>query len=429
MRLERRYAGYTYSYPHKTAYRAFARPMPLRELWANENREALFLYLHVPFCEMRCGFCNLFTMSNPDGDLEMRYLDALERQARETAEAIAPARFARMAIGGGTPTFLSERGLERLFAMAEETFGVDATRIPASVETSPETATREKLQLLREHGVERVSIGVQSFVDAEVHAVGRAQRRASVETALMRIRESGAPVLNVDLMYGLPGQTARTWSESLDAALRYAPEELYLYPLYVREATGIAPRFVMGGDARPSLYRMAVERLLDAGYEQVSMRMFRRHVADAANAPVYCCQSDGMVGLGCGARSYTRRVHYSFEWAVGRPTIRDIIQRYIARDSFADAEYGIVLDDEEQRRRWVVQSLLQKEGLDRTAYRARFASEVLDDFAMLRELNGFLAIDEQKIVPTEAGLEWSDALGPALYSARTNELMEAYELR
>jgi hypothetical protein len=89
------------------------------------------------------------------------------------------------------------------------------------------------------------------------------------------------------------------------------------------------------------------------------------------------------------------------------------------------------IDDEDQRRRWVVQSLLQKEGLDRAAYQSRFAGDVLEDFAILHEFagNGLLALDAQRIAPTDAGLEWSDALGPALYSSRTNQLMEAYELR
>lgn len=92
------YEAYTYAYPHKTAYRPLEPALPLAELWQAEERRALFLYMHIPFCEMRCGFCNLFTTTNPRGDFKTAYLDALEGQARRVREALGPATsFARLA--------------------------------------------------------------------------------------------------------------------------------------------------------------------------------------------------------------------------------------------------------------------------------------------------------------------------------------------
>ena len=105
------YVSYAYSYPHKTAYRPFDVPVRLEDAWASENKESLFLYLHVPFCEMRCGFCNLFTTANPNENMIAVYLDALKRQAGEVRRALGDGvRFTRMAIGGGTPTFLGGIG-------------------------------------------------------------------------------------------------------------------------------------------------------------------------------------------------------------------------------------------------------------------------------------------------------------------------------
>src|SRR5262245_30852118 len=100
------FQGYSYAYPHKTAYRALTPAVDLDELWAGERREALFLYLHVPFCEMRCAFCNLFTQARPPDDLVSTYLTALRRQACQVRAALPDARFARCAVGGGTPTYL-----------------------------------------------------------------------------------------------------------------------------------------------------------------------------------------------------------------------------------------------------------------------------------------------------------------------------------
>ncbi|HEU0174928.1 MAG TPA: STM4012 family radical SAM protein [Blastocatellia bacterium] len=428
------YAGYAYAYPHKTAYRALDPPIALRDLWAAERRDALFLYLHTPFCEMRCGFCNLFTTVNPPQGFAQDYLAALRRQAARTRGAVGRATFARLAIGGGTPTYLDESSLESLFDVAERIFGVDPQNIPVSVETSPLTAESGKLRLLRERGVDRISVGAQSFIEAEVKAVGRSQKTATVEQALDRIRGFGFATLNIDLIYGLPGQTTESWLESLRAALRFSPEELYLYPLYVRPLTGLGRRGQeTEDDLRLACYRAGRRRLLESGYRQVSMRMFQSSQASTAGGLAYCCQNDGMVGLGCGARSYTRGLHYSSEYAVGATGVREILAAYIAKPdgAFDFADYGFTLDGADQRRRFVIQSLLQVEGLHFDAYRARFGSEATDDLPELAPLedHGLATREGEHLRLTEAGLEMSDAIGPSLYSARVRNLMESYQLR
>jgi oxygen-independent coproporphyrinogen III oxidase len=427
------YRGYLYSYPHKTSYRPLGRPVTLREAWSAEDRRALFLYLHVPFCEMRCGFCNLFTRARPRDEMVREYLAVLRRQAARAREAVSPAGFARLAVGGGTPTYLDAGGLEELFDVAEGVLGADLARIPISVETSPETAVADRLAVLRARGTDRVSIGVQSFVDAEVRAVGRAQSATEVDAALDRIRAAGFPVLNVDLMYGLPGQTEATWLESLERALRFAPEELYLYPLYVRPLTGLARRDRSWDDQRLELYRLGRDLLRGRGYEQISMRMFRAASAPEDGGPVYCCQEDGMLGLGAGARSYTDRLHYSTEYAVGGRGVLEILRAFLARadDDLDRIGYGVALDEDDRRRRYAILSLLQRDGLDLAAYRRRFAGDALEELPELSELerSGLARRDRQRLVLTEAGVERADAIGPWLHSRRVSELMARCELR
>jgi oxygen-independent coproporphyrinogen III oxidase len=385
-----RYQAYMYAYPHKTAYRPLD-PIPLDALWAGERRDALFAYVHVPFCEQRCGFCNLFTRPVPPDELVAAYLDALERQAAVVTRALGEASFARAAIGGGTPTLLEAKQLERIVGVLRG-LGV-AHGTPMSVETSPETALPDRLRVVvGDGGADRISIGVQSFVEAEVRAVNRPQKEADVHRALRAIRDTGVRALNIDLMYGLPGQTDETWARSLASALEYRPEELYLYPLYVRPLTTLGNKGAKAADAhRVHLYEQARALLVGAGYRQVSMRMFTRSAPKAA--PHYCCQADGMIGLGCGARSYASSVHYASEWAVGARGVRDILDRWVQRDdrAFGVADYGIVLDTDEQRRRWVILSLLSDEGLDLAAYRARFAGDALAHLPQLYELGGAAA--------------------------------------
>jgi oxygen-independent coproporphyrinogen-3 oxidase len=429
------YVSYTYAYPHKTVYRKLETPIALHELWATQQVEALFLYLHIPFCEMRCGFCNLFTTANPQLDIVTAYLDTLERQAKLVRNAVPGAKFARFALGGGTPTFLTSPELERVLNMAENLYGIDLQAIPASVETSPGTAELEKLKLLRERGIDRISIGVQSFGETEVHAVGRAQKTKEVETALNRIKSLDFPTLNIDLIYGLPEQSVASWLTSLQRALEFTPQELYLYPLYKRPLTGIDRKNIeWAEDKRLECYRAGRTLLLEVGYEQVSMRMFRLKANQAAkDGPLYCCQEDGMVGLGCGARSYTQALHYSSEYAVSAPSVKAILADYVARpdQDFEQANFGVWLDQTEQRRRYIIQSLLQNEGLSIEAYKLRFGSNIWQDLPALAELLEFgLVIQDQAwLKPTPAGLEHSDMLGPWLYSQTVNHLMESYELR
>ncbi|TGN72778.1 coproporphyrinogen III oxidase family protein [Streptomyces bauhiniae] len=433
------YQSYVYAYPHKTAYRKLDDRPLLKDLWAGEPKDALSLYLHIPFCEVRCGFCNLFTrIGAPDG-FTGAYLDALERQAGAVREALgerAPVRFATAAFGGGTPTFLTAAELTRLCDIAEHRMGADLRAVPLSVEASPATATADRLEVLAERGATRLSLGVQSFDDTEARAAVRPQRRADVEAALGRVREVGIPVLNIDLIYGIDGQTERTWLRSLDAALAWRPEELYLYPLYIRPLTGLGRR----GDAadpewdeqRLRLYRAGRDHLLAHGYEQRSMRMFRRADAPAEGADDYACQTDGMIGLGCGARSYTAGLHYSFDYAVGMHEIRDIIDDYVTRPAadFAHAEYGRRMSGDEPRRRHLLQSLLQADGMAVADYRARFGGRApAEDFPA--ELARFADLGWLESGPvlrlTPEGLAHSDALGPELFSPAVRAAMAAYE--
>lgn len=428
------YQSYVYAYPHKTAYRPIEPPISLQETWAEDDKSALFLYLHIPFCEMRCGFCNLFTTVNPANSLDTAYLNQLEVQAERTRMALGEARFARMAIGGGTPTYLLPDQLERLFGIAEH-MGVNLAQIPISVETSPLTATPDRLAVLRDHAVDRISIGVQSFFEDEVRGAGRSQKTADVHRALSQIRASGIPTLNIDLIYGLPHQTLESWRESILMALEYSPEELYLYPLYVRPLTGLDKRGEPDDyhDIRLACYRAGRDLLREHGYEQMSMRMFRAAHAPKRNGVIYCCQEDGMVGIGCGARSYTRHYHYSTDYAVGRRGVLDILQSYVNRlpASFDVVDYGFYLNHDEQRRRYLLKSLLHGTGLSPLMYEAYLGSDVWKDFPALLTLveAGLVTRDVDILYLSESGLELSDAIGPYFYSDRVNVLMEAFSLR
>lgn len=426
------YVGYSYAYPHKTAYRQLPEPVPLQRVWQNEPTDSLFLYAHIPFCEYRCGFCNLFTLSQPEDSLTTRYLAALEREADAYQTALNSPQISRLAIGGGTPTFLTLEELDRLFQALERIAGVNRLQVPLSCEGSPATLTAEKISLLHERGTTRFSLGIQSFEERDLQTLGRPQKRAEVEHALKLLAAQRFPITNLDLIYGSSSQTNASWLATVDRAIAFGPEEIYLYPLYVRPLTGLS-RLEEWDDWRLQLYRAGRDRLLSAGYQQISMRMFTRDQSAAAAGPTYCCQHDGMVGLGCGARSYTRSLHYSREYAVKSAHVAGIIADYLSKSAaeFAQVDYGIRLSAAEQRRRVLILSLLQAEGIVFRQYVARFGSDVRDDFPQLLELvsQGLATDDGQRLQLTPAGLERSDALGPWLYSPAIVQQMEQYAWR
>ncbi len=434
------YQAYVYSYPHKTAYRPLTPPVKLADLWSKQDRQALFLYIHIPFCEMRCGFCNLFTTVTHNEDFVSQYVRTLQRQARQVKSLLGEVSFARFALGGGTPTQLPINHLETILNVASETMGANLQNIPVSVEMSPETADKDKLQLLRSRGVDRASIGVQSFIESEVLATGRRQTTAQVEAALTRMSEAGFPTINIDLIYGLPGQTVESWLYSIRAALRFQPEEIYLYPLYVRPLTGLGRSDKEWDDIRLACYREGRSLLLSSGYTQVSMRMFQQrenvetlHVTSLQPpCPVYSCQADGMVGLGCGARSYTDTLHYSNDYAVGSKEIRDILLYFIQTpdEVFEYANYGFQLDAEERRRRYILLSLFDDEGLNLTDYQNQFGTDVIafPELSQLLSLN--LTTQQNQILRlTEVGIEKSDVIGAWLFSDKVNQLMHSYEFK
>ena len=412
------YDGYTYAYPHKTAYRPLEPPVALGEAWSAEDTRRLFLYVHLPFCEMRCGFCNLFTTIRPGQDRVERSLEAITRQSQSVSRAIQPRGVAQAAFGGGTPSYLTEAQLERLFRTLEEHWPVSFQQIPVSLETSPGTVTPEKLALLKQLGVDRLSLGVQSFRPEDLADLKRPQPPGQLRQACEWIREAGFPVFNIDLIYGNPQQDEQGWEQSLRAALEWRPEELYLYPLYVGKLTSLDRLGRRPGERRRALYRLARHLLLSEGYQQVSMRLFRLPQVQVETD--YCCQQDGMVGLGPGARSYTRALHYSSEYAVGQPGVRAIIEDFCRRgaEDFAQADYGFRLDQQEQNLRRLLKTLLRNQPLD--------FDPALPALHELEQL-GLATSDPWRL--TEEGLAWSDTIGPWLYSQPVQQRMREYELR
>ncbi len=423
------YVQYMYSYPHKTAYR------PLKGVYLKDYASVLAgkghgLYLHIPFCQSKCGYCNLFSVTGLGQEAADRYLTAVERQSSQYQEILTSVgtEFSELVIGGGTPLYLTAQQLERMFHIVTCYFRFSENR-SLVVETAPNQTTREKLELLKQAGVSRISMGIQSFSDKELSVLGRQHNAEKARKAFALIKTYNFPCVNVDFIYGIPGQTAASLLESLKEALQFEPEEIFLYPLYVKHGARMEREgVVLEPETAFAQYQAASSFLRGNGYRQDSMRRFVRQTTARTFSE---CGFGTSIGLGCGGRSYLGKLHFCSPYAITRSDCLARLKDYENTADFMEITHGIILSEEEIKRRYVIRHLLIRPGLELERYQELFGEDVLDAFSLLRawieqgyavlEENGFLSL-------TEAGLGVSDYLGPQLISPAVDQAMNEWEV-
>ncbi len=269
----------------------------------------LGFYLHIPFCQAICGYCN-FNRGLFDEVLKARYVEAL---AREIASAADGTSCDTIFFGGGTPSLLEAADVSRLIGACRESFSVSPSA-EITLETNPETASDARLAAFGEAGVNRISFGVQSFNDVELRRLDRIHTAARAADALGAARRAGFGNVSLDLMCWLPGQSMETWLSTVDRAIGFAPEHLslYLLELYpnapLKDAMARAVADDRGGwaqapdDEAADMYLEAFGRLDRAGYEQYE-------ISNVARAGFVCrhnvkyWQGGDWRGFGCGAHS------------------------------------------------------------------------------------------------------------------------------
>lgn len=202
------------------------------------------LYIHIPFCLAKCNYCSFNSYSGLD-DLQERYVEALGVECRKVAANEQRGPLQSIFFGGGTPTLLSNEQLRRITTSLFDSFDIEKDA-EISIEANPGTVNLEKLELLRENGFNRLSIGVQSFSDTELRAIGRLHSAQEAKQAIKSAKAAGFNNLSIDLMYGLPQQTAKSWQQSLDTALSMEVQHLSLYQLTVEAQTPLERMLACG---------------------------------------------------------------------------------------------------------------------------------------------------------------------------------------
>jgi oxygen-independent coproporphyrinogen-3 oxidase len=360
-------------------------------------------YLHVPFCRHRCGYCN-FTLVAGRDDLIGDYLRAIALELETLGE---PQPVDTLFFGGGTPTHLPPAALETLLATALRWFPLEPGG-EFSVEANPADLTPEMIALLAEHGVNRLSLGGQSFNAAKLAVLERDHDAAVLTRAVELSRERIASV-SLDLIFGTPGETLDVWHNDLQSALALRATHVSTYGLTFERGTPYWGRLLSGELARldeeteRAMYAAAIDRLTAAGFEHYEVSNFA--------LPGFRCRHNEAYWAGVG---YYAAGPGAARYVDGR---REMNHRYLKRvlagqSPVAERE---MLAPEDRARELLVFSLRRLEGITRTDFRARTGYGIdelvgvpLADYVR----HGLMADDGERVRLTREGLYVSDALWP-----------------
>jgi len=265
------------------------------------------LYLHIPFCVKKCHYCGFFS-TRYDRALADAAIEGLAREMDIHAGLLGAREFGTLYVGGGTPTTLAQDQLSRLLTLLGRRIRL-APGAEITVEANPATATPDVLELLRRSGVTRLSIGVQSFADDVLSALGRSHTGSQAAQAVRNAREAGFENIGIDLIYGVPQQTEEQWRRTLADAIGLRPHHISAYCLSADAGSRLAADVGSGNLTLPddetaiSMYQSAIQEIEGAGYCQYELSNFALPGRECRHNTNYWERGE-YLGLGPGASSF-----------------------------------------------------------------------------------------------------------------------------
>lgn len=374
------------------------------------QKKSLSLYIHVPFCLKKCAYCDFASFPNREGEWG-RYFETLWAELADWKERLSGREAATVFFGGGTPTLVPAGYIAETLGRARSVvpFAADAE---ITLEGNPGTLTPEKLAIYRKAGVNRLSLGAQSFDDGLLRSLGRIHTAAQIREAVAMARDAGFSNINLDLMYALPDQTMARWSDTLDAAAALNVPHLSAYSLIVEDGTPMAARVESGAAVVPddetvnAMQREAIKRLSKAGYVRYEISNYARPGHECRHNLVYWNRGD-YLGLGCAAHSLLDGARFS------NPASLDT---YLAGVREQDRQ---VLTPADAMEETLMLATRTARGLDLAAWRAAFGPFGREAALERLKRGGFVEISHGFLRLTLRGMEVQDAV--------VLELLEAEE--
>lgn len=294
--------------------------------WASPQRAVTSVYLHVPFCAVKCHYCAFYS-KEPDRQTIEDYVSSLCLEIQRAGDYAFPST---IFFGGGTPSLLPAHQLQRIFQTLETVQWTQAREW--TIECNPATLNPDKIALFRQYGVNRISMGVQSLEPDLLERLGRIHSVDMVHRSFDQLRQAGFDNINLDLMFAIPGQTMEMWNSTLEKILSFGSEHLSCYEVIYEEDTPLfeslkSGEFTLDEDAAESMYLLLIDKLSAAGFRQYEVANFARdHRLGSPSTlpptpdgftPKLACQHNlnywrggAYLGLGPSANGYVRGIRY-----------------------------------------------------------------------------------------------------------------------
>lgn len=364
------------------------------------------LYIHIPFCKSRCIYCNFYSTTH--ADMRQRYVDALCREM-EMRYPLPSSAFGKeletIYLGGGTPSQLTIPQLKQLFLYINKVYPHSSLHTrEVTIEMNPDDVTVAYAEVLHQLGINRVSMGAQTFDNERLHFLHRRHTSEQVAEAVSRLRAVGIQNISIDLMYGFPNETIEDWQRDIDAALALNVEHISAYCLMIEEGTPlwkwkkVNGEWAMDEELERQMYELLIDKLTAAGYEHYEISNFAKPGYRSRHNSSYW-HDIPYIGLGAAAHGYDGEKRY---WNVAD------IKQYIE-----NIEQGIIpceeeiIDEDTHYNDQITVALRTSDGLDLTTlsdchrhYCLREAQRYIDD--------GLLTIANNRLSLTRKGLFVSD---------------------
>ncbi|RFB17574.1 oxygen-independent coproporphyrinogen III oxidase [Bacillus sp. HNG] len=272
-------------------------------------------YLHIPFCEQICHYCD-FNKVFLKGQPVDEYLQYMDTELKHTIEAYPPSSLKSIFVGGGTPTVLTVNQLEIFLSSINNYLNPRSKTFEFTFEANPGDLTEDKLKLMLDSGVNRISFGVQTFDDELLKAIGRTHRREDVFHTIELAKQVGFKNISIDLMYALPNQTIESFQESLDIAFSLDVEHVSAYSLIIEPKTVFYNLMRKGKLHLPSqeneakMYEILMEEMEKNGFRQYEISNFSKEGFESRHNLTYW-NNEEYYGIGAGAHSYVSRKRIS----------------------------------------------------------------------------------------------------------------------
>ena len=367
----------------------------------------LAIYIHIPFCQRKCPYCDFNTYAGREGQYDA-FVRALAADVRQTGAMLGRPRVRTIFLGGGTPTVLAPRHLHGIFEALHDGFDI-LPEAEITSEANPGTVDASRFETLRTLGVNRLSMGVQSFDDEELRFLGRIHSAKEARSAFALARKVGFENINLDFMFGLPGQAPETWRSTLQTAIDLHTEHLSLYSLTVEPDTALAAWVARGQVSAPDpdlaadLYELAQEMLAAAGFLQYEISNWARGPLGGDLLPRFASRhnviywrNEPYLGFGPGAHGWLDGVRRAVMSDVG-----EYIRRVAAGEPYWSMEEPIPLALE-MGETMMMGLRLVRAGVERAAFRKRFGVDVTDAYP--EPISSLLAAELIELTPERVRL-------------------------